>query len=304
MKKHFRLGCLETAFAIVWMAAEIVRAGIAPPLYVGNSTAVTNALGRNLPGSWAGGPTTAARVEIREMGSGIVPPDIETGAGNDAANPLVRVSYIGNNVLGSNPGKFSEIFTNRLEDGKSYFARVYDDPSASAALYYADSASFQDVPPDQRNTVTSVGVFFQALRLVNGEEDADTDGDGIPDAMENEVTGTSPTQWDTDGDGFNDYFEVMHSDYLDPKISNPIDLLIHAPENIGAPFVLSGPHSVSWWTIPGVFYRLGYYALAEDAADYIEIWSGTATETNLEVDVQDSVDTESQKGFFRVFAVP
>src|SRR5262245_55562722 len=38
---------------------------------------------------------------------------------------------------------------------------------------------------------------------------ADTDGDGLSDALETFVYGTSPVLADTDGDGYSDYVEIV-----------------------------------------------------------------------------------------------
>ena len=120
------------------MAAGVARAQVVPPLYVGNQTPVTNALGRNLAGD-NGNPDSASRVEIRQTtaGGAILAPDPATGEGNPA-NPLVQVSYIGHDLIGANTGLFSETFTNRLPTNSTYFARVFDAPSAGAALYFAN----------------------------------------------------------------------------------------------------------------------------------------------------------------------
>lgn len=127
------------------------------------------------------------------------------------------------------------------------------------------------------------------MQLISGEEDVDSDEDGIPDALENGPLGTLPNNRDSDGDGWDDYFEVTHGGYLNANEKNLIDLLLEA----------ANPPTVSWWTIPGLVYRLGYYRQAENPDAYSEVWSGAATETNLEVDVEDvAVDP---KGFFRVW---
>ena len=60
---------------------------------------------------------------------------------------------------------------------------------------------------------------------------------------------------------------------------------------------------MSWWTIPvpGMTYHLQYRPQWVDEEAYSNIWSGTATETLLDIDVQDWVGTnEPPKGFFRV----
>ena len=281
--------------AALWMAAGGARAQVVPPLYVGNQTPVTNALGRNLAGD-NGNPDSASRVEIRQTAAGgaVLPPDPATGEGNPA-NPLVQTSYLGHGVIGANTGLFSETFTNRLPTNSTYFARVYDAPSAGAALYYANSAPFAAPPSSEAN----VDVVFGALQLVSGEEDIDTDGDGIPDAMESEILGTSPTDRDTDGDGYSDYFEAVHREYMHAKEPDePLSVQINPP-------VLAeiDPYTVSWDTIPvpGMQYRLEYTDALLIPEAFVEVWSGTATATNVEVDVDEWVRTNSLiKGFFRV----
>ena len=142
-------------------------------------------------------------------------------------------------------------------------------------------------------------MVFGALQLVSGEEDIDTDGDGIPDAMESEILGTSPTDRDTDGDGYSDYFEAVHREYMHAKEPDePLSVQINPPV-----LVESDPYTVSWWTIPvpGMQYRLEYTDALLVPEAFVEVWSGTATATNVEVDVDEWVRTNSLlKGFFRV----
>ena len=283
--------------AAAWTAICGVQAQIVPALDIGNADPVYDLLDRPLPGTW-NFPESAARVEIRETtgGGGIAPPDPVTGEGNDALNPLVRVSYMGMGVVGDNPGKFSEVFEARIEAGKTYYARVYDAPAPSNAMYYANSATFTEVPPDQINVVTFIDVNFGALRRVDGSTDVDSDGDGIPDDMENNVTGTDPTNRDSDFDGFSDWFEVHYGAYMSAN----------EPDE---PFVvtLTGAATVDWRTIPVPGF--GYVLEFTDAMPYEEaftetVWSGTATDADLSVPVEDWIGTNSTvKGFFRVRAV-
>lgn len=280
---------------MIGLAAGAAQAQVVPPLYVGNQTPITNALGRNLAGE-DGSPDSASRVEIRQTtGAGVVlPPDPATGEGNPA-NPLVQVSYIGHDLIGANTGLFSETFTNRLPTNTTYFARVFDAPTPGAALYYANSAPFASPPSSEAN----VDVVFGPLQLVSGEEDIDTDGDGIPDAMESEVLRTSPTDRDTDGDGYGDYFEAVYRDYLNAREPDePLSVQINPPAVAGV-----DPYTVSWWTIPvpGMQYRLEYTDALLVPEAFVEVWSGTATATNVDVDVDELVRTNSFiKGFFRV----
>ena len=276
---------------VAWAAISGVQAQIVPSLDIGNVDPVFDLLDRPLRGTW-NFPETAARVEIRETsgGGGIAPPDPVTGEGNDALNPLVRVSYMGMGVVGENPGKFSENFPARIESGKTYYARVYDAPAPSSAMYYANSALFTEVSPDQINVVTFIDVAFGALQRVDGEADVDTDGDGLPDWMEADL-GTSPTRQDTDGDGYNDRFEMAHEDYLQRNDLDPNEIGIEPPE-------VAGEHTAVWWAIPSVSYRLEYTDAMTDPEVFVEIWSGTAVTTNLAVGIEDWV-TNSPMGFFR-----
>lgn len=271
-------------------------------VYIGNSIPVMDALGHNFPGSWLSPSSDCARVEIRQAGPGglIVAPDPVTGEGSPL-NPLVRMSRIGMNVEppADHLGKFKEQFTNRLElAGMTNFVRVFDRSDPSASLYYADSSQFQDVPPDQWSITPSLDVEFGALKLVStGAPDVDTDGDGIPDAMEGDM-GLDAGNPDTDGDGYDDWFEAHYDGYLlASEPDRPLEIQIAAPADLAA-----DPHLVSWWTIPvpGMTYWLDYRSQWVDGVEYTNIWSGAFTDTYLEIDVEDWVQTGNSKGFFRV----
>lgn len=267
------------------------QAQIVPSLDVGNTAPVFDLLGRPLQGTW-NFPETAARVEIRETtgGGGIAPPDPVTGEGNDALNPLVRVTYMGAGVIGDNPGRFSANFPERIDAAKRYYARVYDAPSPSNAVYFANSATFTEVSPDQINVATLINIVFGGLQRVDGTPDVDTDGDGLPDWMEAEL-GTSPTRPDTDGDGYNDRFEVVHEAYLNRSDLDPAEIRID-------PTGVEGEYTASWWAIPGVAYRLEYTDAMTDPEAFVEIRNGTAATTNLSFEVDEWV-TNSPMGFFR-----
>lgn len=283
MNKQFRAEKMGAVLAMAWLAAGLVEAQFVNALTVGNPEPAKDPLGRNLPGCSCN-PDTACLVEIREVGGGILPPDPETGQ-SSTNNPLVRASYMGYGVVGTHPGKFSETFNERLVVGRQYFVRAFYPPGQP--IYFANSYPF--VGP--ASSVDKIEVAFKTLELISGEDDVDSDGDGIPDEMENKVTGTSPTERDTDGDGWTDNYELVHGGPLNANEPNPIDLLMEA----------TIPPTVSWWAIPGLAYRLGYYVEAENPHEWSEVWSGTATETNLVIDVEDvAVDS---RGFFRVWAV-
>lgn len=297
MKTKFRLmvGGVAAGLALALGAPPAQGQSIA--LSVGNNAPVTNALGRSFQGV-NGYPEISSRVEIRQTWTGgqILSPT--NAAGDlDAFNPLVRASYIGQNAV-ANSGMFAENFyPDRLPTNVTYYVRAFDAPSADAAIYYADSATFT-VPSE---TTPAVDVSFGGLKLVaTGAPDGDADGDGIPDMMESDMS-LDPNNPDTDGDGFADRFEELN-DYVDPREYRPLDVDIRAPQ------AAADPHVVSWWTIPGVGYRLEYWLEWSNAAPRItNFWNttgaGTEIET-LEVDVDDFVTDSPVKGFFRVFAIP
>lgn len=295
MKMQFHLKRFCAVGAILWMAAGAAHAQIGTSVAVGNITPAEDALGRNVSGCWCNS-NAASRIEIREFGTGIVKPPA-TQPEIEAANPLVRETYMGSGVVGTDTGMFSEIFTNRqVLAGKTYYARAFLAPSIPAAIYFTDSLSFQDVPPAQWASVPSIDVVFEPVQLVSGEEDLDTDQDGIPNALEDGVEfSTDSNNPDTDGDGYEDGFEVAHGAYLQPTEPDPNEIRLVSPE---AP----GERLAVWWSIPDVAYRLEYTDAMTDPEAFTEIWSGTASQTNLEISVEDWI-TNSPMGFFR-WAIP
>lgn len=299
-KSHFVIYLLVGA-ALCWAVPCVVEADVIVPVTLSNPEPVKDAIGRNLPGNRER-PDIASRVEIRSVGTGIVAPDPQTGESDEAANPLVAPSFIGENVLGANPGKFSHTFSDRSVLAGGAFARVYDNYASQGAVYYWDSQIIQDVPTNQWQVTPSLHVVFgerQVIDTVNYPGDPDTDGDGIPDAFEDGVTGTSPSEWDTDGDGYSDWFEVMYGYEDQPKVSDPpLEVQIQTPAESG-----EDVYSVSWWTIPfsNMLYQLQFRPELAGGASFSNIWSGTATDDHLVIDVQDWVGTnEPPKGFFRV----
>ena len=290
MKAQLHWHATGIACVLLWLAAVSSMAQIVSPLSVGNYTPATDVLGRILPGNDL--DPDPCLVEIRKAGPGgyIAPPDPVTGAGDTNYNPLVRNSHIGHGAIGTRPGLFSENFTNRLESGVQYFARVFDRATAEAALYYADSVLF-DEPASHE---TSREVVFGGMKLVSGEDDPDPDGDGIPTGMEVDM-GLDPNNPDSDRDGYGDRFEVLHSAFLSPTEPDSNEIRLDSPEAVGE-------HRAVWWSIPDVAYRLEYTDAMTDPEAFTEIWSGTASQTNLEISVEDWV-TNSPMGFFR-WAIP
>lgn len=265
---------------------------------VGNMVPVTNVLGRTLVGN-NGDPDNSCAVEIRRTWTGgIILAPTNDPAQLEAFNSQITNSHLGRGVVGVNPGTYAETFENRalLATNQQYYVRVFNRPNPQEAIYYADTPPFYG-PPE---SVPSLNPEFGPLVRVDGEADVDTDGDGLPDALEDSETGTYPSEGDTDGDGYNDWFEALYGGYMDPLDPKeaPIVLEIHSPEEPG-----TGPRTVSWWTlpVPGLTYRLGYRPEWVDTHGYEEVWSDAATSNAyLEIDVEDVVTNEPVKGFFRV----
>jgi len=305
MKSNQRLKCIGIGLVLIGGYLCAAHGQIVTPLAVGNDIPVKDGLGRPLPGDKDGDSNLASRVEIREVGAGIAAPDPDTGEGNDTANPLFLVTRIGQVVIGTNTGMFSSVLQNRLTEGVSYFARVYDASATGDANYYANSLPFEDVPPEQQQTVTTLDVVFQALSLVNQGDDTDSDGDLLPDWMEMDETSTDPNAWDTDEDGYNDGLEVLHGDYMDPTEKNPNEIQLYTPVFGVEPPPATNEYYVRWWSIPGVAYRLEYRDSMVDGQVFSNIWDGATSGTNLEISVDDWVQTNvSMRGFFRRWMVP
>lgn len=292
------------AAAAVWtvglaLAAFPMRAGAQGiSLAVGNTVPVTNVLGRTLTGS-DGNPDGSCRVEIRQTWTGgmVLAPSNGTEQ-VDAFNPLIANSHLGHSAVGENPGIFSEGFVDRsvFQTNRQYYVRVFSRPNPEEAVYYADTPRFFG-PPE---SVPSVNPEFGPLVRTDGEADVDTDGDGIPDALEDSEVGTFPSEWDSDGDGYNDWFEAFYGDYMDPLDPKeaPIVLQINSPEIPG-----TEPRSVSWWTlpIPGMNYRLDYRSAWEDAAAFSNVWEGVVgANAYQDVPVDERVPLDAPMGFFRV----
>ena len=297
MKFHVRFWGWAALFALAGLPSVASAQGSA--LSVGNIIPVTNVLGRVLPGT-DGSPDSSCRVEIRRTYTGgtILAPTNDPGQ-IETFNPLVTNSHLGRGVVGINPGIYAETFADRsvLATNLLYYARVFDRPDPSDAIYYADTETFPGQPVD----VTSINPEFGALRRVDGEADVDTDGDGIPDALEESETGTIPSEWDTDGDGFNDGFEAYYTPYMDPNASNEVDFAVSLNSPVEPE---TEPYTVSWWTlpVPGMTYLLEYTdGMPFEEEFTVVLETNVATDAWLEVPVDDLLGTSDPiKGFFRV----
>lgn len=301
-KSHFIIYLLVGA-ALCWAVPCVVEADVVSFVTLSNPEPVKDAIGRNLPGNWER-PDIASRVEIRSVGTGIVAPDPQTGESDEAANPLVASSFIGENVPGPNLGKFSHTFSDRAVLAGGTFARVYDHRVIEDATYYWDSQVIQDVPENEWEVVRSLDVIFgarQVIDTVNYPGDPDTDGDGIPDAMEMEM-GLDPSVADTDGDGYDDLFEVLNGLYLQPSDPDP-SLTIALTREVAPEGNPQLPAILSWDTIPvpAMEYVVQFRPIWEDEEAFSNIWSGVYTDERIELDVQEWLDESGfERGFFRV----
>ena len=304
-KSHFIIYLLVGA-ALCWAAPCVVEADVVSSVALGNQEPVKDAIGRNLPGNWER-PDIASRVEIRSVGTGIVAPDPQTGK-SDEANPLVALSFIGENMIGANLGKFSHTLSDRSKLAGGAFARVYDHRAPQDATYYWDSQVIQDVPENEWEVERSLDVIFgarQVIDTVNYPGDPDTDGDGIPDAMEIAEFGTNKDLADTDGDGYDDLFEVLYGQYLQPIDADP-SLTIELTREVAPEGSPPEPTFLSWDTIPvpDMEYVVQFRPIWEDEEAFTNItniWGGAGTNERIELDVQEWLDESGfERGFFRV----
>jgi hypothetical protein len=291
--------------AVLMATAAGAGAAIVDSLYLGNRTPLRDVLERPVQGTWGDDPAECARIEIREVGAGIVAPNPITGESDNEANPLFIETRMGENAVGRNPGRFSVVLPNRLQEGVLYFARVLD----PVAPYFADSEPFQ-APTTTRKTQASVDVVFQEMRLISGGDDVDSDGDGVPDAMELAM-GMDPDSPDSRGDGWDDLLVLMLGDYLNPTNANWIEIAIDTPSiPANSPARQDADlYFVSWWSIPGIWYRLEYRTAALDDEDdegaWEEVWTGMAEEDELAVNIDELLlEEDDGTGFFRVWAMP
>jgi hypothetical protein len=295
MKTSLRLtAMMALVWGIGWFPSSAPAQIIS--VSVGNDVPVKDQIGRVLPGV-NNFSNSSSLVEIRQttpLGV-IIAPDPDTGAGHPA-NPLMANSYIGKDAIF--PGFFSETFTNRLCPTNLYFARVFDNPQADKAIYYADTAPFEGTSNDVANIIVTFGAW--KLRST-GEPDIDSDGDGIPDAMEMEM-GLDPSVADTDGDGYDDLFEVLNGLYLQPSDPDP-SLTIALTREVAPEGNPQLPAILSWDTIPvpAMEYVVQFRPIWEDEEAFSNIWSGVYTDERIELDVQEWLDESGfERGFFRV----
>ena len=108
----------------------------------------------------------------------------------------------------------------------------------------------------------AIGVQQLACSSDPSGTEPDTDGDGLSDAEELNVTGTSPLMADTDGDGLSDFQEVVTLGFdpnNDPLHFNPLvaDLAQMVVQFVGPPILV-----FQWMDARGTT-----YTLEQDLAD-------------------------------------
>lgn len=287
------------------------------PVYLMPDSPVTDALGEPFPGTCNAGD--GGLVEIREFGTGIVPPDPVTGQSDDAANPLLASGRFGDNTLGRDTGLFTLALTRTNEMpsvGKTYFARAYDAPEPVDAVLYADSEPF--TLANYSSVRTTTRLFFDEVRSVDPDADAyiDSDGDGYTDRQEAYLR-----SHDTDGDGWSDWFELAHGMDATTKYEISIALEpIEEPDLASAgvasidelsdeqleeiPWTVTGT-GLSWTAVSGVTYVVDFAPTLSDTNAWAGILTNLAESTDGFADVSEYfAGTLSPIGFFRVKAVP
>jgi hypothetical protein len=312
--KHFLLPVL---LCTALFASGAARASVINPVYLMPDSPVTDALGEPFPGTCNAGD--GGLVEIREVGSGIVPPDALTGRSDEEANPLLLTGHLGDNTLGRDSGLFTLAIqtTNTMPLlGVAYFARVYDAPDPADAVLYSDSEPFTLANYSSIRTTTRL--FFGESQSVDPELDAylDSDGDGYTDRTEAYLR-----SHDSDGDGWSDWFELTHG--MDATAKYEINIAlepIEEPDLAYAgvssideltdeeldeiPWNVTGT-GISWTAVSGVTYVVDFAPVLTDPDAWEGILTNIADSTDGFADVSEYfTNTLSPIGFFRVKAVP
>ena len=306
----------------VWLAAGLLSLVFAQTVAVtvSPSAPVKDALGRNALGCWADENALSARVVLYEANTDVrsIGPK-GTPADRDAT--WVEERRMGINVHGSNPGKFSFSFV--AKTNANYFIRVFDAYGKDCKLcldsdYFTVSSKQADVSAVFTNSAW-VDYSGWPLYYVQGEEyegrprQFDTDGDGVPDVMEQALGGKfSASDPNSYSDNWGDWFYAIF-DGLDRDQDNPIVLTLSLPgepedpEEGGAGVQGIDPdlYIITWNTIPSIKYRLDYSPVMTDDTEWEEVWTGVAEpeETEISIDVSDFFEDEFPFGFFRAVAV-
>ena len=172
--------------------ATSLRAQIATPIDVTASSPILDAAGTALTGDNPvnGGATVRCLVQILSVGAnGIADlPNLDGSPGGDdlELNTTVIGQGISGEIAGS--GRFSTSFFPPAQQGTKIYARVFSAATVAGATHYGQSATF---------TVTGAAVFDLSIRGLSattqpkGQENVDTDGDGMTNYQEL-VANTNP----------------------------------------------------------------------------------------------------------------
>ena len=117
--------------------------------------------------------------------------------------------------------------------------------------------------------------------LAAAQNAADSDGDGLSDALETSLHGTNPAKADTDGDGQPDGHEVRAG--TDPRSSASLLRILDSPQRLP-----QGGWRIRWSSVPGNTYRLmrwnGDDLSTRQTPLWVEVASVTATGTAAQSD--------------------
>lgn len=241
--RGWRAGCIA-ALCVAWGSA---RAGVVPPLYVGNNIPVLDQNGVPLEGTIDSDPAERARVEVRQTATGAIFAPSTNGAAHPA-NPLLTPDSVGGIGMNSTePGKFAMVITNPPPADTKVFARAFNAPTLEEASFYADTAV---VPASG----TSLIVTFGPAQPLDSNDD---DGDGLINSWEKAMGTYDRGTPDYDGDGQSDYQEMLAGTAAD----DPTSLLAFSyiwPQTQAAKTAGTGSRAVllGFQCIPGKTYRI------------------------------------------------
>lgn len=293
--RGWRAGCIA-ALCVAWGSA---RAGVVPPLYVGNNIPVLDQNGVPLEGTIDSDPAERARVEVRQTATGAIFAPSTNGAAHPA-NPLLTPDSVGGIGLNAgSPGLFAMVFPQRPATGTRIFGRVFNAPTAEAATFYADS-EIRIVPATGSSVVLTFG---PAQPLDSG----DSDGDGLINSWEEALGIADVATADYDGDGIGDYNEwLMGTDPADAASGLAIRSIVRVP---GAAAAGTGTGEeamrVGFLTQPGRKYQLEEVQPL-DGEQVVTPIGGVvvAGDEQYEMDLLAPVAADAWRNFYRIRWVP
>lgn len=319
--KTTKVAFLACTFIMASVIMTPVWASIQGAFYVASDAPLLDATGYPLAGTWGQPDSTRCLVEIRAVGSGIVPPTLSREP-DEEANPLFAEVRIGDNVFGANSGMFcATLATNRPVADETYFIRVYNAPSRQFATMYADSTPFQDAHSDAQ--ITAFVSFPEGMQTFAFLDDT-------PAYEYNGITYTVADRellknMDRDGDGWSDWFEIVSGmdrntaftadeltiegifDFVqnELKVKNPAARGAFARSIEPIPNdELANTRWLTWRSFSGVTYRIEYADMLEQTDNFKAILTNTAQGDQATVNISDYFGATNPAGFFRIRAVP